>query len=129
MNALPEWSKPAAMLGSLLVMLVVVDAVSTVVTSQPLVALLALAVLGLFGVVTASMSTGFQASAAVANAIRDRMESEDETTESDAYEALKRRYADGDIDEAEFERRLGYLLETDEDHRELAERETELSAN
>ncbi|WP_231185196.1 SHOCT domain-containing protein [Haladaptatus sp. DYF46] len=51
------------------------------------------------------------------------VEKEAEETELDAVEVLRARYANGDIDEAEFEGRLDTLLET-----ETAEsREKELS--
>lgn len=44
----------------------------------------------------------------------DDPESGDSTEQRDPLERLKRRYADGEISEAEFEKRLEILLETDQ---------------
>lgn len=53
---------------------------------------------------------------------------EDDTT--DPVETLKRRYAEGEISEAEFERKLDHLMDTDEtDHDTARERITDRSSN
>lgn len=49
----------------------------------------------------------------------ESVEAEEETTDEDAMEVLKRRYAAGEIDDGEFEARLDALLETPDSRAEL----------
>ncbi|ELZ12552.1 hypothetical protein C479_04127 [Halovivax asiaticus JCM 14624] len=50
----------------------------------------------------------------IASLFDDRGVSDSHSSESDAYEELKRRYAAGEIDEDEFERRLDRLVAADD---------------
>lgn len=124
MGDLADWFDPnsaggiLAVIFGFVVVLQILEFFTTLAATAPVVAGVAVFAIALLGALTWMIARNGASETS-------REDGEREDRESDPLTVLKQRYARGELSEAEFERRLGTLLDTDDHVRTDSEAELE----